>query len=61
MVLWCTAATAGAQVQLGNEVLASGASLESKASEGGTASQRVREQLSRAKEVLEEVTADAEA
>jgi argininosuccinate lyase len=43
------------------EVLSSGASLESKASEGGTASERVREQLKRARSILEEVTGDGEA
>ena len=42
------------------EVLSSGSWLESKASEGGTASARVDEQLDRAREVLrEQEVADA--
>jgi argininosuccinate lyase len=43
------------------EVLASRSWTESKQSEGGTASARVREQLERARAVFEEVVTNAEA
>jgi argininosuccinate lyase len=43
------------------EVLSGSSWLESKVSEGGTASVRIEEQLSRARRVLEEVTANAKA